>query len=558
MYAYIQKIIINNRIHLQSEFISSIVRKFGIRLTESKLFIIQTILIFFSNLIFISGGIFYIGQHVDKDIFIPILFIIVILIGLIGGTYNYKNIFMFPFYQWYEISPADNKKLYFTLLCVELLFSFIFNGYIAVIVISLIALQGFTLSSLILSINFLSCFLLAYISSSYFWGKYTYTLVTKKIHIFRLLLYLCWAMVILFTMERIISFIYFTFYLSFANIKQPDLLSDKFWYDAFDTIEISFQEYWNVIVEILLQLNEYLNSFIFLGAFILLSTFLLLPIKFIPPTDHIQKFKGDLLNKYISFLEKLGKGSYITKHLLITLNEFRWILVRPFYQVVFLDYEIIFYIGILFSLTTYIENELLQLHFLIILNIQVFINQAFEIRQILAPYFSLSNNINELIFLKVSFGYYPIVKEKEKILRRMLIIPFLIIFFINFLFLLYNSLPLTYLLVFISIDLGYLVIAPSIQTHMLATTVNMNAIGKQFINESFEETELADTLQGIPRIFTNIIPFIITVPFVIFCNNGKYLIFIEVFYLFFSIIFTWNYCNKIQIRGSKKLYDKIK
>jgi len=53
---------------------------------------------------------------------------------------------------------------------------------------------------------------------------------------------------------------------------------------------------------------------------------------------------------------------------------------------------------------------------------------------------------------------------------------------------------------------------------MLGITANFDIIGQQFIDETFEETDLANTLQEVPRIFTNIIPIILTVPFFIFAR----------------------------------------
>ena len=361
-------------------------------------------------------------------------------------------------------------------------------------------------------------------------------------------------------MKQIISFTYHTFYLSF-DFKTFDLLSENYRLDFFNSIEMSLEmslkRYWNTIIGMVIRTNKYINIFSFLVGCVFLVFFLLLPIKFIPLSTQRQEFGSDLLDKYVLLLRNIGKKSYIIKHLLMTMREYRWTLVKDFYQIIFLNYEAVFYIGILFPLISYVDNNMLKLHLLIVLNIQVITNQSFEIRQKLAAYFSLSNNKSELSFLKLYFEHYPIVQDKEEILRKMLIIPLIIMTVFNCLCLLFNSMTLMFLFMLILIDIIYFIVCPKIQTHMLGITANFDIIGQQFIDETFEETDLANTLQEVPRIFTNIIPIILTVPFFIFRSYGTYLLFFELLYIYCASLLVWIYCKKIEKKGIQILYDKI-
>ena len=281
-----------------------------------------------------------------------------------------------------------------------------------------------------------------------------------------------------------------------------------------------------------------------------------MPVKFISLSKKHNNY-FDLLNLYIIFLTKLSKINLIGKHFLHSLQKYRWNIVKPIFQIIFLNYEAVFYIGIIVPILPFIDNIFIKIHLMIVLNIQVLSNQAFEIRQMLASFFSFSSNKQELMFLKLYFGNFPITKEKKKIMDKMLIIPVSILFLLNICCFIINSIPIVFIFFIILIDILYLLINSRIQTHMLGSTANFNVISENFIDDSFEETDLADTLQGIPRNFTNIVPMLFTIPTILFGNYSLYFVLVEIIYIIVVVPLVNLYCNKIEFRGEKSLYEKI-
>ena len=267
----------------------------------------------------------------------------------------------------------------------------------------------------------------------------------------------------------------------------------------------------------------------------------------------------DFFDLYISLLLKLTRScDLLAKHFIRSLKEYKWIAIRQIYQIVIMNYESITYIVIIIFVIAKCNNDVVRTSLLMVLNIQVISNQAYELRSVLASFFSFRNNNEELFFFKMYFNNYEIYKEKECVMRTMLIIPTVVVIVLEVGMVFFCDIKVKSIIIAMFTLGVYYLICPIIQTHMLPYTTDFSILGKQFVGESSMEDDLADAMQAGIRNFTNIIPIMFTIVIIILRRRNRYILALEIFYLLIMGPLTVFYCRKISKRGLKVLYDKIR
>lgn len=556
MYTHIKEIIYQNRIKIETEIYKKVLVRFNIHLSRNELFLIKVLI---DNIECVILGVCLIYVlNLPHIILSSLLLIFSLCQGVCKGVGRYERILGFPFENWYNISAQNDKKLFYTLLWVEILFSLIYSGDIALIVTCAIGINGIKINAFIFIMNCIVISTLMFLLGVIYRGRYCYNILIKKISIAQFLSYIIGCIVIIGGVKLAIQFFYDAFYVSFRNIDSTSILEDDYWLDYSENVKMIFATYGRLFFSYMEEVYKICYSFFFVLGIGMIWCLLQIKPKFITNFSGNTNEK-DFFDLYISLLLKLTRScDLLAKHFIRSLKEYKWIAIRQIYQIVIMNYESITYIVIIIFVIAKCNNDVVRTSLLMVLNIQVISNQAYELRSVLASFFSFRNNNEELFFFKMYFNNYEIYKEKECVMRTMLIIPTVVVIVLEVGMVFFCDIKVKSIIIAMFTLGVYYLICPIIQTHMLPYTTDFSILGKQLVGESSMEDDLADAMQAGIRNFTNIIPIMFTIVIIILRRRNRYILALEIFYLLIMGPLTVFYCRKISKRGLKVLYDKIR
>ncbi len=564
MYIGIFKLILNKRLFLKINSIIKLFKKWNIVIANEKI-ILTVFFVFKAFIAIIIGTIssLLIGET-NLKLVVCLAFLICIVEKFIDGGLDYKNTHIFPYEELKQLSVAKDSKIYRTQLIVAIIYNFSNDGlFWSGLVYLVCSMMRFNLNVVVI-FNFISATILGFVLGNIIIGKYIYAIVVKKITLLRFIVYLGSVVMIVIGINKVENSI-------FLLIKEHFIGKFNTWELLLDDVYVEslFKNMGSAIVNELLLLSSkivdlgfYLFSTIF-GIVCILVMFiaLMVKVKLIPIRREANMFEGEdgltILLRYFHILGK-NKGLFV-KNQIERLKQYRWFIARPFFQLVFMDYESVVYIVILSFVAYQVDNYLFSLQVIICMTVMVMANQCMNLRSSAYIYFSLTIDINQIRLLKMSLANEDIIwKTKEQVFSFFMIIPSLITIVYNVVFAIYMGLPGWSIMIIGIVWLGCVWIMPLIQMHMIPLVSNVEIVAENQMGEDFLEEELADKMQEFPRVFLVVVPILITIGMLLFKSiRNQCFILIELSYWIVVTCIIYVYLNKIRIKGVKGFIDKV-
>lgn len=557
MYTSIFKIILNRRLNIKIKSFMVLVKKIGFNIHSEKL--VYSIYFIFKIIFAVGAGVgLFAWSNRCKyfDLIIVSTTLLNVIFKIVDGGIEYKDSFIFPFENLYELSVANKQKIFrtqfFALLSYHIMTDEIQWASILYVLCCVITDKV----TIVFFINFILMLLFGYLFANIFIGKYMYTVIMKKISFIRFISYIAASVLIIFItytiFGKIADFIRNQKIINNQNIKL--LLDDNY-------VKSVFNAYGNKILEALAGISLKLKSLkkIFSGiesilvwaaGILILSQ---IKIEFITIKDKINKKRFcDLYSRYIKLLKKIVfKKNILVLNLIESIEKYRWSFAKNFFQVALLEYETLTYVVICITAILNTENNILRIQILLCMNLLATVTQASELRDSGYALFSLSGDKEHIKLIKMSLlNKNKIWEYKEVVFRSILIIPYTIIFLINILISIYIRLPLHYFVVLAAIFAACIFVMPIIQLYMIPLVYSDEYLSEVQVGESFVEEEIADKMQEFPRILIVVVPMLVTIFMILIkMSRNILLILAELIYLSISITILYKYMMKIRNRG---------
>lgn len=568
MYINILKIILNRRIDLKLNFFEKCLKKLKFDIKNKKRILYLYIIIKYIFSILMGIGLYFIVNEKYIKASASIIIILSIVSKIIAGAIEYKNTFMFPFEELIPISLAKGKKIYITQLLVSLLYNLLFDDFLVMSIVYIAMSFGLSFVSSILLLNFILVNIISFFFGNLLIGKYTYSIIINKVGILRMLLYVAFTTLIYavsaFTISKSTIFIQKRF---IKNIHSLDmLLDDEYLEKLFNSVgDIFLTNIQTNLSKTSVIAQYFTNPILLLTTVVTIFILLTCDIKLIPTNRKLEKFNAkDFYYNYYRYLKiitgKINEKCFFLKYQIESFLEYRWLLVKNFFQIAFMDYESVAYIGVLSTLAFEVNDNILKFQIILCMNIMVIINQSAGLRNSAYSFFALSPEIEKLKLIKMSIANKDILwKEKERIFYGFMIIPTFITLMLDAFIMIALHLPSYYFLMVLLIVVGYFWISPKIQLHMIPMLTNIDYLGKSQIGESLEEDEIAGKMQEFPRFFLVVAPMMLTIAMLIIKQlRVNIIVYFELVYLMMSVSIFYIYLKKIRNRGVYNLFKKIK
>lgn len=566
MYTSLIKIYLRKKIDLKIEFLINIFSKINLNIKNKYILLISYIIINHTGLVLVAFLIAYRTKNFNSEVIIMLLIIWSSASNLVSGISDYKSAFMFPFEDLKILSLAEDKKIYLSMITVNLLFKLIFSGEWLFFATIIFIKSNIWLSGLILVLNYIVINNLLYLFANIMYGKYVYSILTRKIGAFRLFIYIInvvglYTFIFYFTKKIFVYIIK-----RFSVISLKSLLDESFCNNLLQTICNDFIYLLKINLKIIHLIYAYLGYKSFI-AFSLILLFLLYKskIKLIPKIENLKENKKNdlfsLLHRYLILksyrFDKCNK--LIMKDQLNELLSYKWLFCNNFFQIVFLNYEAIAYLSLLTVCLIISKNNILDIQIIICMIIMVMANQVYGLRIDAYAYFSLIKEKEHLQLLKLSLiKIDEIFLSKTKILENIYFISVLVLdLYLIIIGIKYKS---SFVIIIMAIIFSILLLKTMvlIQTHMIPIVTKFDYIDEIQVGDSFEEDEVADKLQEFPRIFLVIVPMAITFCMAIYDKiRIKEVIILELIYLFIAQLILKKYMKKIYSKGFMNIHEKI-
>ncbi len=564
MYIGIFKLILNKRFFLKINSIIKLLRKWNIVIAKEK--IILTVFLAFKAFVAVMIGMIMslLISEANLKFVVCLAFLICTVEKFIDGGLDYKNTHIFPYEELKQLSVAKDSKIYRTQLIVAIVYNFSNDGlFWSGLVYLICSMIRYNLNAVVM-FNFIIASMLGFVLGNVIVGKYIYAIVVKKITFLRFIVYLGNVVLIVIGINKVENSIYLLIKEYFiGKLNKWELLLDNVY------VESLFKNMGNAIVNELLKLS---GKLVDLGLYFFSNLFgivcllvmlivLMVRVKLIPIRRETNMFEGEdgltIILRYFHILGK-KKGLFV-KSQIERLKQYRWFISRPFFQLVFMDYESVVYIVILSFVACQVDNYLFSLQVIICMTVMVMANQCMSLRSSAYIYFSLTIDINQIKLLKMSLASEDTIwKTKEQVFQFFMIIPSLITIAYNVAFSIYMGLPGWSITVIGIVWLGCVWIMPLIQMHMIPLVSNVEIVAENQMGEDFLEEELADKMQEFPRVFLVVVPILITIGMLFFKRiRNPYFILIEFSYWIVATCIIYVYLNKIRIKGVKGFIDKV-
>ena len=563
MYTGISKIIFDRKLDIKLRAFVKLLNKLGCRIHSKK---IVYILYFMLKVLFAFAGGLGLFLLLDQEyltIAIGALFLLGIILKGIDGCAEYKHTFHFPFRKLGTLSVATDRKIYRTQLAVAAVYSICLDELVlaSIIFLSATVLSGG--ASFVVLINFAVCITAAFLLGNFLMGTYTYAIVVRKISLIRLLVYIAWATILVLVAFGVTDWGVRMVRDEFLNkITDVQMLFD----DAF--VKTLFAGYGEDISRAFLQVGKWMADCAVrcarpeFGLACLLGTgvLLLLPVRMIPTEEENRTFSGgDMYAMYRKFLQKAAGGNILVQSQVKDFSRYRWLFVKGFFQVVFLQYESICYIAILVALIKNTDDPMMILQLLVCMNLLALANQASELRGTGYAYFSLATEGAHIRLLKTSLAKRDAIwLAKEKVFKCFLWIPSLLLLFLNIGICQYMQMPGYVMAVAVGSLLLSAFVMPLIQLHVIPIVTNVEYLSEAQVGESLMEEEVAGKMQEFPRIFLVVVPTILAIAMLLVGKEMKLLLLAcECAYLLVSAAVLCIYMKKIRDKGVENTVKKI-
>lgn len=567
MYINIFKIVLKNKINLKLDFLIKILDKFKIHINSKYILLFICIIFNYLSCIFIALGFYYLSRNINPRMVLVSIFITISIRQFYIGITEYKSCFICMFQDLKDMSLATDKKVYKTLLSADLVYQAITSSEIFLATIVVFIVFGINFNSIIYALNILSISLFSYICGNLIAGKYVYSKVVKKIGVLRLLVYLFFSILIWSGIFNLLKNL--IYYINTIVIKKfntfNDILSDSLWKTIFKEIELNFFDILHVIENNLILCFDFINLksciFIVIATIIILNK---VKVNMIPKDNNLEfNHKNDIFYKYHKILNKLfkfkGMNKLLFKYQTNDFVKYRWLFSNNFFELFFINYEATCYTAIFTSLIINSNNQILSLQLLICMSLMVLANQSFELRINAYPYFSLTKEKLKLELIKTSIlDNNELFNVKLNSFRMNYILHVCIMVIYSIVVGIIVRLPIMNILIIVLLDIMLFFIMSLVQIHVIPIAVNFNYIDESQIGTSFEEEELANKIQELPRMFLVVIPMILTF-FILFIPRIRLstVIYIELIYLIVCSAILHKYMTIIIKKGMKNLYEKI-
>lgn len=567
MYSNIFKIVLKNRLNLKIDFLIRLLEKVKIHIENKYMLVLIWFFGQYVGCFFIALGINFLSIYIDKKLILSIIFIYIGVNQFYHGIIEYKTTFIFVFHDLKEISLATDKKIYNTLLITNLTYKLITNSDLFLVSVLILKIFGFNFNSMSYIINILAISICLYISGNLIAGKYVYSKIIKKIGCLRFGVYTFFSMLIWKFIFNIVEGL-----LNYTNnlIKKNftclnDILNDFIWKHIFKDIEMSLLRKVFEIKNNLINLISFIDLKSFIITIIITAILIKYTKVYIIPTgkNTIRQYKDDIFYMYYKIISKLNNffcnNKVIFKYQVEKLTEYRWLFANSFFELVAINYEAVCYLALFTALIANSDNDILRLQLMICMNIMILANQSFELRANAYPYFSFAKEKFKLELLKTSLiSNEELFKTKLNSFRYIYIFHVLMMMIYSVLMSIIFRIPMVNLITILILDLALFFIMSLMQMHMVPMVTNFDYISDSQSGSSFEEEELANKLQEIPRLFLVVIPMGLTMCMLLMKSiriNG--VIYIELLYLILSIAILYKYMAYIVRKGMKNLYDRI-
>ncbi|MBR6413851.1 MAG: hypothetical protein IKS21_04490 [Oscillospiraceae bacterium] len=564
MYIGIFKLLLKKRFYLKINSTIQLLKKINIHIADAKKALI--IVMSFKALFAIAFGI---GMSLlVEEKYLDCTVSLAILLGAVsrfmGGGLDYKYTHIFPFEELKKLSIAKDTKIYHTQLAGTLIYNLYKDDFFwSVLVYLICGVLRYQLNIMAVVMFALSC-LMGFLIGNLIIGKYIYEIRCKKISILRFSVYIGGVALAIFLVCKVLNF-GFTFAERHVAGKFNDweqLLDDAYLEQEFDAMGQSILSYFSDWIQRLSELRSQLVSAeALLVCALLIAASLLVKVDLMPIGANIKPFEGrDGLSLLVRLFHISGRrGGLILKDQIERLKEFRWLISKPFFQLVFMNYESVVYLA-LFSLLAYrVGNPVLALQMILCMNMMVLVCQCMDLRCSAYIYFSPTLDVNKIRLLKLSPAKEDTLwRSKEFVFRMFMFLPSLITIAYSLVLAICMSLPWWHFLAIAVVWLGCIVMMPLIQLHMIPLVCNLEAIDINQIGEDFLEDDVANKMQEFPRMFLIIVPLMITLGMLfVGALRSYYLLAIELVYWFVAFGFLYVYLKRIRKKGVERLLDRV-
>lgn len=567
MYSKIFKIILKHKINLKIDFIIRMLSKFKIHIKNKYNLFFIWIFLKYLGCIFVAFGIgILISQlGLDNKLILALIFISMGLNQGYQGMIDYKDTFIFVFQDLKEIALATDKKIYKTLISLNLIYKLVINAELFTVSLIILNIYGINYNSWIYILNLLAISTCLYICGNLIVGKYVYSKTIKRIGVLRLLAYLILSILIWSTVFNLIGHFIYYFKIVVENFKDVNsLFNDAIWMNVFRNIETGFFRRIYEIKNILVLTTGLINIKSIIGTCIFIFIMLKYSnVNLIPMDKEIVDKKNDILHKLyvliISLNRFLNRENKIFEYQVNKFLNYRWVFANNFFELVIINYEALCYMSICTALIMNTSNNIIIIQLIICMNIMVLANQSFELRVNGYTYFSFVKEKRKLELIKISLiDKKEIFNTKLNSFRLIYIIHILIVtiysIFIGYIL----NVPILYLIIIPILNIILFFIMSLLQMHMIPIVTNFSYINESQVGSSFEEEELANKLQDMPRVFLVVIPMILTSLILLIPSiRLNIIIYMELLYIIVISFVLKKYMDYIVRKGMNNLYDKI-
>lgn len=566
MYINIYKIIFSRKLLLKSQFLLKGLAKLKIHMKkETSIWKVYLSLKYVMDIMLAFG----ISMIIETK-YVPMSVTVIILFSVVSkfaeGMSEYKDTFIFPFEQLMPMSQAEENKIYRTQLAVVLTYNLLLDDLLIMSCVYFLIEFSLSIAGLLATLSLLAVSVAAFVTGNLLAGKYAYAVLINKVSVLRILQYIVMsgiiAAVCIGAASGLWVVFYENFYKRFQSIEQ--LLDDRYVESVFADIIRQIAEFGNIWFEKLSRIERLFcltGIGVTVGAaviFLLSRRIKMIQVKGKPELFH----KCDLYYLFYSIWKKIGEKTS-DMFFLQEAGRFlrcRYLLVKNFLQLAFLDYECIAYIAIISVFAVHTSNKILQIQLLLCMNVMVMATQCFELRSNAYAYFALSPEIEKLKLIKVSAAAQDVLwKAKEKMFYGFLLIPGMIMAVYDVIFICSLQLPLYYLGIVLFFLIFYMLLMPQVQLHMIPLLTNTAYLSEAQTGEAFEEDEIADKMQELPRVFLVVVPMLISV-LMMFAQflRREMVLYIESAYLLAAGFVLYQYMIRVRNRGVKNLFHKIR
>lgn len=565
MYRNIYNILWRRKLQLKTRFFARVLLKLNIQLkNESDIWKFYLAGKYILDILLALGAVLLIPERYEK-LSVTLILLYSFVSKLIDGMGEYRNTFQFPFEELLPFSLAKPRRLYVTQLMVAWGYEVLTDDMLMISAVYLLVTVPKHFLGVLLVTDLLLLNTVGFLLGNLLAGKYIYAVTINRISLLRGIQYI-WTVGLLGAISvgivsAIRTVVYDNFIKKFQTMEQ--FLDESYLEKVSSDATAVLVEFWKKWEGILTKTDTILYGSLFiLGIGSVMILLLFREIHLISGNgNQVALKKRDFYDFYCKKWERCAKKKKDSYRLYQArlFSRYRHIVAKNFFQELYLDYECVVYLAFFGALLSGSADSALQCQLLICVNLMGMATQCSELKSGCYPYFALSQEIDKLALLKMSLAEPDrLWKTKEKAFYEMMKTPTQILLLYDVVAAGLLRLPLPYVGIIIAVLTGSFFLMPQVQLHMMPMLTNTEYLGETQIGESFEEDEIADKMQEIPRIFLVVIPNFIGILMLFFSQIRKeQIVYFEMLYLVFVGMLLSIYFRKIKKRGVKHLFRKI-